>query len=372
MTESQHYFGKYEIIDTLGQGAYATVYLAYDTTKDLYTITKKDDKKICDQPDKKIYDLSEDTVAIKRYNKQNFNIKKFDIEKYVLNNSILCKNIIKPIEFVNNSIIMPCYPHTLSKFIKTIYLKHAQNKYSAIISDVYMNKQFNILLYKIIYDIVIALIHCKDNLNIVHCDIKPSNIMIDDSKNKNFHYDKFHEFESILIDFSISKKKGYSIENYFQTRWYRAPEIILGSYECDYTSDIWALGCIILEMIINNVAFVGKNEKDQYEIYTQKLGLEKPIKEKQLIKEDDLPLDKHLHDNQSNNASIFLHEQYVKGNMISFEKFKATFPNNLVIIDDTLYELAYKCLIFDLENRITYNEIKDTIINKIKLYGIQF
>ena len=38
---------------------------------------------------------------------------------------------------------------------------------------------------------------------------------------------------------------------YIGTRWYRAPEIVLGSVLYSTAVDLWSLGCIIGEMISN-------------------------------------------------------------------------------------------------------------------------
>ena len=47
------------------------------------------------------------------------------------------------------------------------------------------------------------------------------------------------------------------------TRWYRAPEIILGA--CEYTKaiDIWSLGCILGELIGRTTLFPGEDYMDQ-------------------------------------------------------------------------------------------------------------
>ena len=34
------------------------------------------------------------------------------------------------------------------------------------------------------------------------------------------------------------------------TRWYRAPELLLGSQKYDEKVDLWSVGCILAEMII--------------------------------------------------------------------------------------------------------------------------
>lgn len=41
------------------------------------------------------------------------------------------------------------------------------------------------------------------------------------------------------------------------TRWYRSPEILLGSHTYDKPVDMWSIGCIIWEMLTGNPLFPG-------------------------------------------------------------------------------------------------------------------
>jgi len=54
-----------------------------------------------------------------------------------------------------------------------------------------------------------------------------------------------------LTDFGLIEKYG-SKNHTIQTRYYRAPEIVLG-LEYDYTCDIWSLGCSIYELLFGKV-----------------------------------------------------------------------------------------------------------------------
>lgn len=40
-----------------------------------------------------------------------------------------------------------------------------------------------------------------------------------------------------------------AMTDYVATRWYRAPEILLGSMKYTKGVDMWSLGCILAEMI---------------------------------------------------------------------------------------------------------------------------
>ena len=77
---------------------------------------------------------------------------------------------------------------------------------------------------------------------LIHRDIKPSNILIDDSCHVK------------LCDFGLCRSIDETFGNieltdYVMTRWYRAPEILVGSKKYTKSVDCWSVGCIIGEMI---------------------------------------------------------------------------------------------------------------------------
>jgi mitogen-activated protein kinase 15 len=49
------------------------------------------------------------------------------------------------------------------------------------------------------------------------------------------------------------------------TRWYRAPEVLLGSKTYDKPADIWSVGCILSEMLIFKPIFPGNSTLNQLE-----------------------------------------------------------------------------------------------------------
>ncbi|KAA3676452.1 dual specificity tyrosine-phosphorylation-regulated kinase 2/3/4 [Paragonimus westermani] len=74
--------------------------------------------------------------------------------------------------------------------------------------------------------------------NIIHCDLKPENILLRRSARCSIK----------VIDFGSSCYLDKRIYTYIQSRFYRAPEIILGM-EYGTPIDMWSLGCIVAEMI---------------------------------------------------------------------------------------------------------------------------
>ena len=75
-------------------------------------------------------------------------------------------------------------------------------------------------------------------------DIKPSNLLLNSDcllKVADFGLARSLDKESLQTD-------------YVETRWYRAPEVILGC-KYDFKIDLWSLGCILVELYTGNVLF---------------------------------------------------------------------------------------------------------------------
>ncbi|OMJ91008.1 hypothetical protein SteCoe_6470 [Stentor coeruleus] len=107
------------------------------------------------------------------------------------------------------------------------------------------------IIKRIAVQIIIALKHIH-NSELIHCDLKPENILF-----------KVENKSSIkLIDFGSACEKTNKIFTYIQSRFYRAPEVII---DAGYNEkiDIWSLGCILFELYKGVPIFQGMNEHDQ-------------------------------------------------------------------------------------------------------------
>ncbi|KAJ1979017.1 U4/U6 small nuclear ribonucleoprotein prp4 [Dimargaris verticillata] len=106
--------------------------------------------------------------------------------------------------------------------------------------------------------IALTLLHkCR----VLHADIKPDNILVNDAKNL-----------LKLCDFgSASDVHENDITPYLVSRFYRAPEIILGlSY--DYAIDVWSVGCTLYELLTGKILFPGRSNNQMLRLMMELKG----------------------------------------------------------------------------------------------------
>lgn len=94
--------------------------------------------------------------------------------------------------------------------------------------------------------------------------MKPNNLLIDEN--------------GILKigDFGLAKTFGSpsrALTHQVVTRWYRAPELLFGARMYGTGVDIWAVGCIIAELVIRIPFFQGTSDLDQLCKIFQVLGV---------------------------------------------------------------------------------------------------
>uniref|UniRef100_A0A673V6N4 non-specific serine/threonine protein kinase n=1 Tax=Suricata suricatta TaxID=37032 RepID=A0A673V6N4_SURSU len=114
-----------------------------------------------------------------------------------------------------------------------------------------------------------ALARLKE-LAIIHADLKPENIMLVDQTRCPFRV-KVIDFGSA----SIFSEVRYVKDPYIQSRFYRAPEILLGLPFCEKV-DMWSLGCVMAELHLGWPLYPGNNEYDQVRYICETQGLPKP------------------------------------------------------------------------------------------------
>jgi len=115
----------------------------------------------------------------------------------------------------------------------------------------------------------IALRHLQ-NCGVVHADIKPDNILV----NENHNALKLCDFGSAMFD------GDNELTPYLVSRFYRAPEVILG-LPYSHPMDLWSVGCCLYELFTGNIAFPGRSNNHMLKLM---LELKGPVPKKLLKK----------------------------------------------------------------------------------------
>ena len=97
--------------------------------------------------------------------------------------------------------------------------------------------------------------------NISHRDLKPENILIKQPSRLVQPNDPLKS-ELKIADLGAAKMLSENGLNtpYVVSRYYRAPELIMGSNKYDCSIDVWSTGCILFELITRTPLFPGDAE----------------------------------------------------------------------------------------------------------------
>lgn len=207
---------------------------------------------------------------------------------------------------------MECLPETLQFEIRL----HYSNKLELPLK--------HIKLYT--YQIARAMLYLHA-LGICHRDIKPSNILVDPSTGV-----------LKVCDFGSAKRlepRQPSV-SYICSRYYRAPELIVG---CQYYStqiDIWGLGCVLAEMVLGKAIFQGDDPILQLREICKLLG----------------PPDKRFiyHSNPKYDGPLY-------SKPLFNGKVSSRFTKILGAAGEAGVDLLMKVLVFEPENRLSPRRI---------------
>jgi cyclin-dependent kinase-like len=118
------------------------------------------------------------------------------------------------------------------------------------------------MVKRFIYQLCKSLIYIHNN-DMIHRDIKPENILVT------------NDLHVKVCDFGFTRslpQKGGILTDYVATRWYRAPELLLGCSNYGKEIDFWAVGCIMGEITDGKAMFPSENELEQLFMIQKLLG----------------------------------------------------------------------------------------------------
>ena len=222
----KHVLRKYEIQQKLGKGAYAVVFKAIDKkTKNVVAL-------------KKIFDAFQNATDAQRTFREIMYLQAMTGHE----NIIKLANVLKAENDKDIYLVFEYMETDLHAVIRANILEP-------------VHKQF------IVYQSLKALYFCHA-AQICHRDLKPSNLLLNE------------ECLLKVADFGLARslqslhseaEKGSVLTDYVATRWYRAPEILLGSTCYSLAVDMWAMGCIVAEMFVGKPLLPGSSTMNQLE-----------------------------------------------------------------------------------------------------------
>eukprot|EP01104_Vermistella_antarctica_P004993 TRINITY_DN153_c0_g3_i3.p1 TRINITY_DN153_c0_g3~~TRINITY_DN153_c0_g3_i3.p1 ORF type:complete len:481 (+),score=121.68 TRINITY_DN153_c0_g3_i3:1341-2783(+) len=232
ISTGETFYSQYTITATHGSGVFSTVAMAYDTAR------KK-------------------TVAIKIVRNRETMYREGIKERDMLleigaadpGNKKHCVQMVDWFEY-RNHLCLVLEPMEMN--LREVTKKYGKNRGISLSAVRSYGQQ-----------IFVALRHLE-KCRIIHADIKPDNIVVDASRQI-----------AKLCDFGSSSKVG-SRENqitpYLVSRFYRAPEIILG-LPYGPQLDIWAIGCVLFELFTGKIMFSGKTNNEMLHLHMTYKGM---------------------------------------------------------------------------------------------------
>ena len=253
----KHISRKYDIQQKLGKGAYAVVFKAIDKkTKDVVAI-------------KKIFDAFQNQTDAQRTFRE--------IAYLLMLQGVQCFN--SSADAASSKAVAASGGIAHPNIIKLRNFHKAENDKDVYLvfdfmeTDLHAVVRANILepVHKqfIVYQSLKALKYCH-TAGLLHRDLKPSNLLLNEDcvlKVADFGLARaLHEIEGMA-------EPAGTLTDYVATRWYRAPEILLGSTSYTRAVDVWALGCIIAEMFIGKPLLAGSSTINQIERIVEVTGV---------------------------------------------------------------------------------------------------
>uniref|UniRef100_UPI00406DA4FD Putative cell-cycle-associated protein kinase GSK n=1 Tax=Toxoplasma gondii RH TaxID=383379 RepID=UPI00406DA4FD len=150
-----------------------------------------------------------------------------------------------------------------NRFLNVVMEHIPETVYRVMKSFLRANQQVPFILIKLYTYQMCRALGYLHALGICHRDIKPQNLLVDS---------RTHVLK--LCDFGSAKRlvPGEQSVSYICSRFYRAPELMLGASEYTTAIDVWSIGCVLGELLLGRPLFAGETSVDQLVKIIQILG----------------------------------------------------------------------------------------------------
>ena len=232
----KHVSRRFEVQQKLGKGAYGIVWKALEKkTKEQVAL-------------KKVFDAFQNSTDAQRTYREVVYLLQMDHENIIKLNSVIKADNDKDLYLVFE------YMETdLHATIRANILEEIHKQYI-------MYQAFKALAY-------------MHSASLIHRDMKPANLLLNsECLMKVADFGLARSLNSMLS----SEDRMDTMTDYVATRWYRAPEILVGSTQYGAKADLWSLGCIFGEMINAKPVFGGTSTLNQLEVISELLGHPSP------------------------------------------------------------------------------------------------
>ncbi|RLN50553.1 hypothetical protein BBJ29_004801 [Phytophthora kernoviae] len=222
---------QFEYVKTIGSGAYGVVISATDTQNGKTVAVKN------------IQRAFDDLTDAKRI------VREIKLMRHLQHKCVLgVEDIFEPVALSKFEDVYIVSQLMATDLHRVIYSRHA-------LSD----EHIAFFMYQMLC--AMKYVH---SANVIHRDLKPSNVLV----NANC--------ELKICDFGLARgvfpEEELELTEYVVTRWYRAPEIMLGCMKYTREVDVWSMGCIFAEMMSRKPLFPGQDYIDQLHLIMNALG----------------------------------------------------------------------------------------------------
>lgn len=219
----KHILQRYEIVQKIGKGAYGVVWKAVDKVTHQIVALKK------------IFGAFRNSTDAQRTFREISFLKQMQGNPRIV--ELLA--VYKAVNNLDLYVVFELLESDVHSVIRANILQDVHKRY-------------------IVWQLLCGL-HYLHSRRLIHRDLKPSNLLINSDSSV-----KLCDF-GLARTFSEGNQAQAVMTEYVSTRWYRSPELIIGSNHYNEGVDMWAVGCIVGELFAGKPLFPGSSTLDQME-----------------------------------------------------------------------------------------------------------